>query len=214
MLKFQYYSTFECLEDMAIKDLCKDVIDIYDTNGQLVAKSIKSIVAKKSQIITFETKYKIEMDYEIHRILPNGGVEKYVVIEATYSSGINDAFYSLEVENLNSKKTHTQPTSSIVTNYNFTNSQLNQNSSHSTLNITTSIFQNYDEILNKILADLKDLDLPEEDKIFTKGILDKISIEVKQSEPNKSKLETFFTLFPAAVSVLSSTQELAKMISM
>jgi len=199
---------------MAFAQLMRDVINVYDQNGNLVAEKEKASVQGGKSIITLRATYPVEIGYFVERFIPNGIVEKYRVIEPNYSGGLASiqAHYQMQVINVNAVP-DPRTTSTVNTISVSGHGRVYQNSTDNSVNTINYTTNDYRQVLNQIKSDLRDLNLDETDLHLSNTVLNKIEAEVESGNPSKSRVSTFIELLPAGVTVLESVTKLIEMCS-
>lgn len=189
--------------------LSKDVISVYDENGTLIKDNIKASVQDGKLIITESADFKVDIGYFVERILTNGFVEKYKVLEPNYcdSSYVIKAHYQMKVINVKSTSNSNSPT--VNTIHASGNARIYQNSADHSVNTYTN--SQYQEALNKVKSDILDLDLSDTDEALVAKALAKINQEVASGNPSKDKVSVYMEFLPAAVTALDSVIKLGTM---
>lgn len=198
---------------MRFLGLLKDVICVYDENGELVADDIRASVSNGKKIITATSDFKLDIGYFIERKLPTGIIEKYKVLDPGYfpKHSTIESHYQMSVINMKSIPEPINP-STVNTIHASGNARIYQ---HSTDNSTNSYSSyEYKEAIGKIKSDIMDLDLDPVDQALTTKAVSKLAEEVESGSLNKDKMSAYISLFPAAVSGLDSVIKLASMVGL
>ncbi|WP_372544092.1 hypothetical protein [Acinetobacter pittii] len=192
----------------------RDTINVYDLDGNLVAEKEKASVQQGKKIITFRANYPVQIGFIVERILPNGIVENYRVIEPNYCQGLNTigAHYQMDVVNVNAVP-NPRTASTVNTISVSGNARYYQNSTDNSVNTINYTSNDYRQVLNQIKSDLLDLNLDDTDLHVSNKVIGKIEEEVQSGNPNKSRITTFIELLPAGVTVLESVTKLIEMCS-
>ncbi|KRJ70813.1 MULTISPECIES: hypothetical protein [Acinetobacter] len=199
---------------MGFGSLMRDIINVYDKEGNLVAEKEKASVQNGKSIITFKADYPVEIGYLVDRLIPNGIVERYRVIEPNYSGGasIIQPHYQMQVVNVNAVP-DPRSVSTVNTISVSGNARYYQNSTDNSVNTINYTTNDYRQVLNQIKSDLLDLNLDDTDLHVSNKVIGKIEEEVQSGNPNKSRINTFIELLPAGVTVLESVTKLIEMCS-
>jgi len=199
---------------MGFGSLMRDTINVYDLDGNLVAEKEKASVQQGKKIITFRATYPVQIGFIVERIIPNGLVEQYKVIEPNYCQGLTAIapHYQMDVVNVNAVP-DPRTTSTVNTISVSGNGRVYQNSTDNSVNTINYTTNDYRQVLNQIKSDLRDLNLDETDLHLSNSVLNKIEAEVESGNPSKSRVSTFIELLPAGVTVLESVTKLIEMCS-
>ena len=88
---------------MALAELMRDTISVFDKDGNLVKENEKASVQDGNTIITLNGNYPVEIGYFVERKTVGGVTEKYKVLEPNFSPGLRviKAHYQMRVINVN-----------------------------------------------------------------------------------------------------------------
>lgn len=199
---------------MPFDNLMRDTINVYDQEGKLVAEKEKASVQGGKKIITLKGNYPVQIGYFVERLIPNGVVEKYRVIEPNYYEGLTSIqpHYQMDVINVNAVP-NPRTASTINTISVSGNARYYENSTDNSVNTINYTTNDYRQVLNQIKSDLLDLGLDDTDLHVSNKVLGKIEEEVQSGNPNKSRINTFIELLPAGVTVLESVTKLVEMVA-
>ncbi|MBJ6351085.1 MULTISPECIES: hypothetical protein [unclassified Acinetobacter] len=199
---------------MGFGSLMRDTINVYDLDGNLVAEKEKASVQQGKKIITFRATYPVQIGFIVERIIPNGLVERYKVIEPNYCQGLTAIapHYQMDVVNVNAEP-NPRAASTVNTISVSGNARYYQNSTDNSVNTINYTTNDYRQVLNQIKSDLLDLGLDDSDLNMSNKVLGKIEEEVQSGNPNKGRINTFIELLPAGVTVLESVTKLIEMCS-
>ena len=195
---------------MALAELMRDTISIFDKSGILVKENEKASVQGGNRIITLNGNYPVEIGYFVERKTPSGVTEKYKVLEPNFSPGLQiiKAHYQMKVINVNAIP---DPRTASVSNtiHASGNARIYQHSTDNSVNTYTS--NDFKQALNQVKSDILDLDVDNIDQALTTKAITKITEEVDTGNPNKDKICAYISLLPTAVTALDSVVKLASM---
>jgi len=195
---------------MALAELMRDTISVFDKAGNLVKENEKASVQGGNTIITLNGNYPVEIGYFVERKTAGGVTEKYKVLEPNFNPGLRviKAHYQMKVINVNAIP---DPRTSSISNtiHASGNARVYQHSVDNSVNTYTT--NDFKQALNQIKSDILDLDLDNVEQALTTKVINKISEEVESGNLNKDKVSAYISLFPAAVTVLDSVVKLATM---
>lgn len=194
---------------MPFAELLTDIISVYDENGELIKDNIKASVQRGKSIYTQSADFKVDVDYLVERILPNGIVEKYRVLEPNYYGNFHGIKAHYQMKVINVKSTSNSNSSTVNTIHASGNARIYQNSADHSVNTYTN--SQYQEALNKVKSDILDLDLSDTDEILVAKALAKINEEVISGNPSKDKVSVYMEFLPVAVTALDSVIKLGTM---
>ncbi len=198
---------------MALADLMRDNISVFDKDGNLVKENEKASVEGGNTIITLSGNYPVEIGYFVERKTAGGVTEKYKVLEPNFSPGLRviKAHYQMRVINVNAiPNPRTASTSNII--HASGNARVYQHSVDNSTN-NYSVYE-FKEALNSVKTELLDLELDPLDQALTTKAITKITEEVDTGNPNKDKINAYISLLPTAVTALDSVIKLGSMVGL
>lgn len=199
---------------MAFAQLMRDKLVLIKTDGTQVT-DLKGNV-QKGKIIIMRGDISIEPGDELHREMPGGKFEEYVVYEPNFRQGLHGipAHYQTEVRRKNNQQPQVTASAPQTTNYNFygDNSRVNNSSVDNSNNFTgngDSVRQVMD-ILNAARKDVETATMEPVDSQTTKATLDIVEGQMKAETPSKPVIKTLLAGLPVVAQALPSIVKLVE----
>lgn len=198
---------------MPFSSLMRDTISIFDEQGNLIARDQAASVQGGERIITKTGDFAVDIGYLIERILPNGLVEKYRVIEPNFMAGIHSIapHYQMTVTNIKAPLANTK---SVVNNITLSD-QANyyyKSSDNSTNTFNTYTLHQYEKALQAVNNEISGLDLDQSERNLIQNSLAAIASELKKPVPNEGVLSTCISFLPTSIATLESVLNLGQML--
>ncbi|ELQ6036990.1 hypothetical protein ACINJM_000002 [Cronobacter sakazakii] len=201
---------------MRMTQLMRDKLVLLKADGTRVL-DIKGNV-QKGKILIMRGDISIEPGDEIHREMPSGKFEEYVVIEPNFRQGLHgiSAHYQTEVRRKEYQPLSAATTSAAhTTNYNFygANSRVN----NASIDYSTN-FSGSDEnvrlamdLLKSARKDLESAKMEPADLQTTATTLDIVESQVQAEAPSKPIIKTLLAGLPVVAQALPSIVKLIEM---
>lgn len=141
---------------MGIEDMCNDVVSLEKADGSII-QNIKAVVQPRKIIIP-DGKLPLEKNDKLYRELPNGLVEKYLVIDRGYIAGHHniESFYEASVRKETTITKGQYQNIVNIFNLQGANSKVNVDSIDMSTNIVnddSDIFKGITNALNRLADD-------------------------------------------------------------
>ncbi|MRM13849.1 hypothetical protein GJJ29_21915 [Enterobacter cloacae subsp. dissolvens] len=199
---------------MPFAQLMRDRLTLVKTDGSRVTDLKGSV--QKGKIYIMRGDISIEPGDELHREMPAGRFEEYVVVEPNFYQGVHGipAHYQTEVKRKGNQQPQVGTVASHTTNYNFygDNSRVNNSSIDNSNNFTGS-----DESIRQAMAILhaarKDIEISAMEPIdsqTTKATLDIVEGQIKSQTPSKPVIKTLLAGLPVVAQALPSIVKLVE----
>ncbi|EOY5094519.1 MULTISPECIES: hypothetical protein [Enterobacteriaceae] len=200
---------------MPFAQMMRDKLALIKTDGSTVT-GLKGSV-QKGKIYIMRGDISIEPGDELHREMPGGKFEEYIVVEPNFRQGLHGipAHYQTEVRRKGNQLHQAASTASHTTNYNFygDNSRVNNNSVDNSNNFTGS-----DDSVRQVLAILsaarKDVEasaMEPVDTQTTKATFDIVESQIQAKTPSKPVIKTLLAGLPVVAQALPSVVKLIEM---
>lgn len=199
---------------MPFAQMMRDKLALVKMDGSRVADLKGSV--QKGKIYIMRGDISIEQGDELHREMPGGKFEEYVVVEPNFRQGLHGipAHYQTEVRRKGNQLNQAATSPSHTTNYNFygDNSRVNNSSVDNSNNFTGS-----DDSVRQVMAILssarKDVEasaMEPVDSQTTKATLDIVEGQVKAATPSKPVIKTLLAGLPVVAQALPSVVKLVE----
>ena len=177
--------------------LLKDKLKVIKKNGEIIEQIQGSV--QKNKIYIMRGDILIEKDDIIERVMSNGGIENFQVINPNFNEAQNgiSAHYQLEVVNSNNikeLKSQNNHSNNIYNNINVTNAGIISTGSNS-----TNVYN--ENNINKLIEEIKKLNLKDEKQIIS---------DLETSKTDKSKLNTILGNLLSRFSEVATITSLVK----
>ena len=158
-------------------ELLNDKLKVIKRNGEIIEQIQGSV--QKNKIYIMRGDILIEKDDIIERVMSNGGIENFQVINPNFNEAQNgiSSHYQLEVVNSNNikeLKSQNNHSNNIYNNINVTNAGIISTGSNS-----TNIYN--ENNINKLIEEIKKLNLKDEKQIIS-------DLEVSKTDKEKAKI--------------------------
>ena len=161
--------------------LLKDKLKVIKKNGEIIEQIQGSV--QKNKIYIMRGDILIEKDDIIERVMSNGGIENFQVINPNFNEAQNgiSSHYQLEVVNSNNIKELKSQNNHSNNIYNNINNNINVTNAGiiSTGSNSTNIYN--ENNINKLIEEIKKLNLKDEKQIIS-------DLEVSKTDKEKAKI--------------------------
>ncbi|EFE8107798.1 hypothetical protein ACRABX_001348 [Escherichia coli] len=199
---------------MAFDHLMRDKLVLIKMDGTRVPDLKGSVQTGK--IIILRGDISIEPGDELHREMPGGKFEEYVVNEPNFRQGVHGipASYQAEVRRKSNQQPQAASSAPHTTNYNFygDNSRVNNSSVDNSNNFTGSddSVRQVLAILNSARKDVETAAMEPVESQTTKATLDIVEGQMKAETPSKPVIKTLLAGLPAVAQALPSIVKLVE----
>ncbi len=200
---------------MALAQFMRDKLVLIKADGTQVTDLKGSV--QKDKIIIMRGDISIEPGDELHREMPGGKFEEYVVNEPNFRQGVHGipAHYQTEVRRKNKQQSQVTASASHTTNYNFygDNSRVNNSSVDNSNNFTGSSdsVRQVMDILHSARKDVETATMDPVDSQTTKATLDIVEGQMKAETPSKPVIKTLLAGLPVVAQALPSIVKLVEL---
>lgn len=199
---------------MSFAHMMRDKLVLVKMDGSRVT-DLKGNV-QKGKIYIMRGDISIEPSDELHREMPGGKFEEYVVVEPNFYQGVHGipAHYQTEVRRKSNQQPQAAASASHTTNYNFygDNSRVNNSSVDNSNNFTGSddSVRQAMVILNSARKDVEAAAMEPVDSQTTKATLDIVEGQIKAETPSKPVIKTLLAGLPIVAQALPSIVKLVE----
>jgi hypothetical protein len=181
---------------MSFSSMCNDVVTLVKSDGTVIEK-IKSNV-QPNMIFIFDSKLPIEEMDKIYRPLPNGLVEKYVVVDRGFYSAVNgiQAHYQIKVQKESSIQSDQFQQITNIYNLNGAQSKINIQSTDNSINMIKESDELFDKII-KVLNDINDQKVKDDAIIIVNDMRENIGKPVF-----KEKYQSFISTLANYITII------------
>ncbi|EOC1553063.1 hypothetical protein ACI1BJ_001206 [Cronobacter dublinensis] len=199
---------------MPFAQLMRDRLTLVKMDGSRVTDLKGSV--QNGKILIMRGDISIEPGDELHREMPAGRFEEYVVVEPNFSQGVHGipAHYKTEVKRKGYQQPQAGTVASNTTNYNFygDNSRVNNSSIDNSNNFTGSdqSIRQALAILHSARKDIETSTMEPIDSQTTKATLDIVEGQIKSETPSKPVIKTLLAGLPVVAQALPSIVKLVE----
>ncbi|UMU49836.1 hypothetical protein HZT23_16275 [Klebsiella quasipneumoniae] len=199
---------------MSFAHMMRDKLVLVKMDGSRVT-DLKGNV-QKGKIYIMRGDISIEPSDELHREMPGGKFEEYVVVEPNFYQGVHGipAHYQTEVRRKSNQQPQAAASASHTTNYIFygDNSRVNNSSVDNSNNFTGSddSVRQAMVILNSARKDVEAAAMEPVDSQTTKATLDIVEGQIKAETPSKPVIKTLLAGLPIVAQALPSIVKLVE----
>lgn len=186
---------------MPFQGMMNDKIKVIKTNGEEI-DGLKASVQRKG-IYLMRSDVLVEPNDLIQRIMSNGGVETFKVIDPGYHEGLSSipSHYQMKVQKLGLPEAE-KAIQSIIYNISGPNARVNNNSVDNSTNIA-NINTEIAEHISMLRSEISRLVTSEQEKNEALELVDAIESQFSTVSPSKSVIKTLMSALPSAGSIAS-----------
>lgn len=200
---------------MPFAQIMRDKLALVKADGNRVTDLKGSV--QKGKIFIMRGDISIEPGDELHREMPGGKPEEYVVVEPNFYQGVGGipAHYQTEVRRKTAQSPQIATAASHTINYNFfgANSRVNNASIDHSHNFTGSD-DSISQMMDMLTIARKDVENSAMDAVDTqtaKATLDIVESQVQAKTPSKPVIKTLLEGLPSVAQALPSIVKLFEM---
>lgn len=186
---------------MPFKDMMRDTIKVLKSTGQEI-DGLKASVQSKG-IYLMRSDVLVEPNDLIQRIMSNGGIETFKVIDPGFHEGLHGipSHYQMKVQKLGLPEAE-KAINTITYNISGANARVNNNSVDNSTNIT-NINPDVVAHIEMLRQEIQRLIRVQEEQKEALEIVDAIESQFKSSTPSKTVLRTLISALPHAGNIAS-----------
>lgn len=186
---------------MSFQNMMRDTIKVLKSDGQEI-EGLKASVQSKG-IYLMRSDVLVEPNDLIQRIMSNGGIETFKVIDPGFHEGLHGipSHYQMRVQKLGLPEAE-KAIQSITYNISGPNARVNNNSVDNSTNIS-NINSDISEHISMLRQEIQRLINVHEEQKEALELVDAIEGQFKSDSPSKAVLKTLITALPHVGSISS-----------
>jgi hypothetical protein len=191
--------------------LQRDSMKLIKTDGTII-DNIKGTVSSATQIILPFKDFSVDVDDIIQRVLPNGLIESYKVLEPVYYQGLSGipANYQIRVRNMAVAEAK-QAIQNITVNQHGSNARVNINSTDNSVNNVT-ITNQLPQYLEQIRRAVSQADLPANEAQDASEIIDAIDEQIQSGKPKLRVISALVASLPSIASIVTIGEKIIEVV--
>ncbi|WP_139463364.1 hypothetical protein [Aeromonas veronii] len=187
---------------MPFQNIMKDIIQVLKSDGT-TSQEMKASVQSKG-IYLMRSDFLVEPHDLIQRVMSNGGIETFIVIDPGFHEEIGGAIpahYQMKVQKLGLPEAE-KAVQYITYNMSGANARVNNNSTDNSTNVL-NVNNDLQEALSALKSEVERLNISDSEREEAYEVVEAINAQCQNEKPSKIVLNTLIKSLPTAASIAS-----------